>query len=197
MYFSLYYDGINQQFHVLCGPKTSDTNGNIWCIYDIENKECDADMVTLNVNYKAPIILVCDGDRFIFNGDIFMHFDENISEFVRFNIANNYKYKSMNVMLSCFNIVYVINEKRIYLFGGYTNVLLYTDIWYIDMNAYGDYDWRKYILLNKLDTANFVKYKSMQCLLCFEYMILIFIQSEKHKMEGINDDIDVDMGSNL
>eukprot|EP01084_Bolivina_argentea_P288199 494633_1 len=136
MYFSLYYDEIMKQIHVLCGPRgnNSSNEGHIWCIYDIENKTCDPDMVELTVN-KPPIIKVCNGQRFIFNGTKCIKYDKNKQKFIKFNAPTHYIYVCINEMISCYNIVYVQNEQRIYLFGGYTNATLCTDIWYINIDS--------------------------------------------------------------
>lgn len=132
MYFSLFYDAILDQFHVLCGPKT-ERNGYIWCVYDIANQTNAANMIELSdTPAKPPNIQVCDGQRFIFNGHNCMRFESE--SLIVYAMPDKYKYKSMNDMLSCENIVYVRNENRMFLFGGHTNALLWTDIWCLDLN---------------------------------------------------------------
>eukprot|EP01083_Nonionella_stella_P021082 58456_1 len=177
MYFSLYYDDVMHQFHILCGPKTATATDHVWCLYDIVHHQNKVDYVALNVSERAPIIVVGSGQRFIFDGGLFMRYDGKC--FVEMDVPHGY---SQQTVAANYNILYVENEKRVYLFGGHSDASILTDIWYMEVDK-TMYVWNEYKLVNiqLLQTCNNCNYKCIQSGLCFGHIVLIFAQRDTHE----------------
>eukprot|EP01084_Bolivina_argentea_P193949 332728_1 len=107
---------------------------------------------------------------------------------MKFGTPKHYEHNYINEMSSVYNVVNVETENRIYLFGIYSNQTL-TNIWYINSNE-SNYKLNKYKIKHgeaRQNTYHF-KYKSIECILCFCHMILIFIDTGEQRIGKDDDD---------